>query len=99
MRPVRGSDRHAGLPESSKITFHRADSGTESGRDNRSRYRLSRAAEELDKPLLPLHSTQGEVAHARVPATNAAGDLRHSSASSWGRRYLQFRRGPGGVGE
>jgi hypothetical protein len=36
MRPVRGSDRDAGLPKSSKIALHCTDSGTESVRDNRS---------------------------------------------------------------
>jgi hypothetical protein len=65
MRPVRGGNRDAGVPESSKITLYCADSRTESGRDNRSRNRLGRRAEELDKSLLPLHSTQSEVAITR----------------------------------
>jgi hypothetical protein len=65
MRPVRGGDRDAGLPKSSEIALHCADSRTESGRDNRSRNRLGRGAEEFDKSLLPLHSTQSEVAITR----------------------------------
>jgi hypothetical protein len=65
MRPVRGSDRDAGLPKSSKIALHCTDSGTESVRDNRSGNRLGCRAEDLDKPLLALHSPQSEVAITR----------------------------------
>ncbi len=57
-----GFDRHARLTQPCEISFYGAQANSEPTCEHGTRHRFSDCAEELDKPLLPLHPPQGEVA-------------------------------------
>jgi hypothetical protein len=62
IRTRHGFDRHARFTQSGEISFDGAEAHSEPTCENGTRHRLSDCTEELDKPLLPLHPPQGEVA-------------------------------------
>ena len=62
MRTGHRLDRHARFPQPGEISFHGAQAHSQLLCEHGTRHRLLDCTEKLDKPLLPFHPSNSEVA-------------------------------------